>query len=179
MPNPTRGLLIALISVFWFSSCSSVPPPPQAPAEPATIFLVRHAEKAGDADDSPLTEAGQERAQALARVIGEAGVGTIYTTQYARNIQTARPLAEKLGITPVVIPAADVDGLVAHLLDMAPGQAALVVSHTDKLPLIGKALGVKIPEFAHTEFDRLTVLTLGKGYAEARTQRYGNSSPSQ
>lgn len=179
MPNPSRRLLIALMGAFWFSSCASVPPPPPAPAEPATIFLVRHAEKAGEADDSSLTEAGQERAQVLARVLGEAGVGTIYTTQYARNVQTARPVAERLGITPIVIPAADVDGLAAHLLDMAPGQAALVVSHTDKLPLIGKALGVTIPEVAHTEFDRLTVLTLGKGYAQARTLRYGKSSASQ
>ena len=175
MLNHSRRYLIASVAALFLCSCATVPhEPPAVPAEPATIFLVRHAEKAGDADDSPLTEAGQERARALARVLGEAGVGTLYTTQYTRNIQTARPLAEKLGITPVVIPADDVDGLAAHLRDMAPGESALVVSHTDKLPLIGKALGITVPEVAHMEFDRLTVVILGKGYAEARTLRYGN-----
>jgi len=47
-------LLLALVS------CGK--PQPAAPS--TVVLLVRHAEKASDAVDSPLTEAGAERAQA-------------------------------------------------------------------------------------------------------------------
>jgi broad specificity phosphatase PhoE len=144
---------------------------------PSTIYLVRHAEKAGEEGDVPLTEAGAARARELARVLGEAGLRQIYTTQYRRNVDTAKPLAEKLGIAPVVIAADNVDELVERLRTTPPGQAALVVSHTDKLPVIGEKLGVPFPAVAHTEYDRLTVVTLvvteGQAKAEARILRFG------
>lgn len=179
MPTLSRRRFAALLSPLLFGSCARVAPPPPASTAPVTLFLVRHAEKAGEADDSPLTEAGRERARTLARLIGEAGVAAIFTTQYARNIETAKPLAEKLGITPVMIPAANPDDLVARLREIKPGGAALVVSHTDRLPPIGEKLGVRIPEVDHAEFDRLTVVTLWDASAEARILRYGNPSPAQ
>ncbi len=176
MRTPSRRRLFVLLCPLFFWSCASVAPAPPAAEEPATVFLVRHAEKASEANDAPLSETGHERARALARVLGEAGIGTILTTEYARNVETAKPLAQALGITPAVIPAAELDALAARLRALPPGAAALVVSHTDKLPLLGEKLGVRIPEVAHTEFDRLTILTLSKERASARILRYGAPS---
>lgn len=176
MRTPSCRRLFVLLCPLLFWSCASVAPAPSAREEPATVFLVRHAEKAGEANDAPLSEAGHQRARTLARVLGEAGIETIYTTEYTRNIETAKPLAEALRITPAVIPAANLDTLAARLRALPPGSAALVVSHTDRLPLIGQKLGVPIPEVAHTEFDRLTLVTLSKESASARILRYGAPS---
>jgi broad specificity phosphatase PhoE len=171
-----RGLGLAL-GALLLVSCNPAPPPPAPAAAPSTLFLVRHAEKAGEEGDVPLTEAGAARARELARVLGEAGVRQIYTTQYQRNVDTAKPLAEKLGIAPMVIPADNVEELVERLKATPPGEAALVVSHTDKLPMIGEKLGIPFPAVAHTEYDRLTVVTLvvtaGQAKADARILRFG------
>lgn len=174
-----RGLGLALGSLL-LASCNQAPPPPPPVAAPATVYLVRHAEKAGEDGDVPLTEAGAARARELARVLRDAGVRQIYTTQYRRNVDTAKPLAENLGIAPVVIPADNVDELVERLKATSPGAAALVVSHTDKLPLIAEKLGVPFPALAHTEYDRLTVVTLvaslGNVKADARMLRFGQTT---
>lgn len=168
-----RAFAAMLLSLALLSACSTTQLAPQ-PEAPATIMLVRHAEKAGDNGDVPLTPAGAQRAQELARVLGEAGIEAIYTSQYIRNIETARPLAGKLNLTPTVIDADDVEGLVTRLRKTGAGSAALVVGHSDTLPIIAEKLGVRIKALEHTEYDRLVVVTFGDGYAEARMLRFGN-----
>jgi broad specificity phosphatase PhoE len=63
-----------------------------------TIILVRHAEKATDANEAsvPLSEAGRARATRLAQMLATAGVTAIYATETDRARQTAEPLAKAL-----------------------------------------------------------------------------------
>lgn len=68
------------------------------------VLIVRHAEKASDAEDSPLNEAGTQRALALAGVVQDAGVRAIYTTQFKRNYDTAQPLAARTGVAVMEMP---------------------------------------------------------------------------
>lgn len=101
---------------------ASVPGPvtdqrPEA-ADWTTVIIVRHAERDPGADP-PLNAEGQARAQALAAVLADAGVEAIYCTDLIRNRDTARPLANRLGLTPNVIGEdryADTPGVVAELL---------------------------------------------------------------
>ena len=75
--------------------------PATAPAvdPPDTIvFLVRHAEKATEGDDPPLTDVGRARAAELARVLRDAGLQAILSTQFARTGQTARAVADVVGL---------------------------------------------------------------------------------
>jgi bisphosphoglycerate-dependent phosphoglycerate mutase len=66
------------------------------------IFLVRHAETVAPrgTDLRPLSEAGQRRAVLLAKLLKDAGINAIYTSDLERTVKTAEPLAESLRIEP-------------------------------------------------------------------------------
>ena len=132
-------------------------------AQPAkTVILVRHAERAGGMSaDVGISEAGRCRAEALARMLADANVKRIYTSEVARTQQTAGPLATKLHIRPEVVPAKDTEGLVAKLRAGAPDEVVLVVGHSNTVPEIIKALGGgSVPPIGDSEYDLLFVATL-------------------
>jgi broad specificity phosphatase PhoE len=132
-------------------------------AQPAkTVILVRHAERAGGMSaDVGISEAGRCRAEALARMLADANVKRIYTSEVARTQQTAEPLATKLHIRPEVVPAKDTEGLVAKLRAGAPDEVVLVVGHSNTVPEIIKALGGgSVPPIGDSEYDLLFVATL-------------------
>lgn len=109
------------------------------------IFVVRHAEKASSEPDALLSMQGEDRALALARLLRSAGVTHVVHTDRARTRQTVEPLVEQKGLTPIVVPHADVTGLV-HQLKALPRDAVVVVAaHSDTIPNILLGLGVTTP----------------------------------
>jgi len=79
------------------------------------LLLVRHGQSAAYLEgqpfplvdghgDPPLSEQGREQASKVAERLADAGIGAIYVTTLRRTSQTAAPLAERLGLTPVVEP---------------------------------------------------------------------------
>lgn len=115
-----------------------------AGAASPTIYLVRHAERSAISGRAPadtgLSCEGKARAEALARILKDAGITAIYTSEYRRTQETARPLAHSLGIRPEVIPADDLRSLVAKL--RASAGNVLVVGHSNTLPPLLRALGI-------------------------------------
>ena len=67
------------------------------------IVLVRHADPAAGGVDPGLSPAGVHRAGVLAKILAEAGITAIFTSELRRTKETAKPLAHQLGIAPVVI----------------------------------------------------------------------------
>ncbi len=80
---------------------------PAFAAEPGprtVVYVVRHAEKAGEPRRNPgLTRSGAERAAALAAVLAGTELTGIITSQFARTKATAAPVAKATGVEPVVI----------------------------------------------------------------------------
>ena len=118
------------------------------------IVVVRHGEKASAEDNDPeLSVAGQKRADALARVLKDSQITAIFVTEFKRTQQTAAPTAIAADLSPTVLPAGDISGLVAKL--RALNGNALVVGHGDTIPDLMEALGittpVTIPEDDYTE----------------------------
>jgi broad specificity phosphatase PhoE len=126
-----------------------------------TIFLVRHADKISDAPDSPLSEAGHRRAECLAKMLGDADIQQIYTSDLQRTQQTAAPLAQRRKLKPVAIPLAKPDDLI-KAIESEKSVNVLVVWHGGTLPRILQALGApQVPPIAEAEYDRFFILTLG------------------
>lgn len=131
-----------------------------------TVFVVRHAERADQAaggamsaTDPDLSAAGRARAESLAALLKDAGVTTIFVTQYKRTQQTAEPLARALGLTPVAVGSRDLDALAQKV--RAASANVLVVGHSNSVPNLLKALGIETAiEIAETEYDNLFVVTL-------------------
>ena len=155
------------------------------PAQPSTIvLLVRHAEKASDAEDSPLTEAGTQRAQALVRVAESAGVSAIYSTQFRRNRDTARPLSDqlKLAVTELPIPDLQSPGdygktLARTLLEKHAGQTVLVVGHSNTIPLTLEALTGQPAPADHAEYSDLYIVIIPpSGKARYIKAQYGGGA---
>lgn len=132
-----------------------------APNPVTTVILVRHAEKASQEDASPLTPAGTERANELARVLAGVKVDAIYTTQYRRVQDTAAPFAQALGITPLVRNAGGTyaSDLAREIREQRRGQTVLVVGHSNTTVSVMKAFGADMPKIEESEFDNLYVLT--------------------
>ena len=87
----------------------------------------------------------------------------MFVTEYERTVQTARPLASRLGLTPTVNKADDTPGLVARIRALGPSARVLIAGHSDTLPAILAALGYATPvTIAKGEFDNLFVVLPGK-----------------
>lgn len=154
--------------------------PAYAQQQAATVIVVRHAEKAAaPADNPPLTAEGAVRADELARLLRDAGVTAIYSTPYARTLDTARPLAHALGLpiteTPILNRnvAAYGDSVAARV--RREGGVIVVVGHSNTLGVVIKALGgPDIGEVTDPEYDHLFVVTVQDGKpARLVRARYG------
>jgi 2,3-bisphosphoglycerate-dependent phosphoglycerate mutase len=124
------------------------------------IFLVRHAEKATTGGNDPeLSAAGQQRAEALARILKDSEITAIFTTEFKRTQETAAPTAKATQVTPTIVPAKDISGLVEKVRSLQGN--ALIVAHGNTIPDLVKALGiatsVNIPE---NDYSELLVIVL-------------------
>src|ERR1700730_12220180 len=78
----------------------------------AELFIIRHGDAipgpdeiipSGIYDDLPLSRIGREQAQALAERLSKLQFDAMYSSPLKRCLQTAAPLAERLGMTPAIV----------------------------------------------------------------------------
>ena len=103
------------------------------------IFIVRHAEKASSGDKDPdLSVQGQKRADALAHILQDSQITSVFVTEFKRTQRTAAPTATAAHVTPTVLPANDIDALVEKLHALKGN--ALVVGHGNTIPTCSRRL---------------------------------------
>jgi broad specificity phosphatase PhoE len=162
--------LLALVII----SCNRAQP------GPTVVLIVRHAEKATDAEDSPLTDAGTQRAQALVSVAENAGVSAIYTTQFRRNHETAKPLSDRMNVAVTEMPV-DLQNpgdygkrLARDILEKHAGQTVLIVGHSNTVPLIIDALTGRTGSVGDVAYHDLFIVTIPpSGQASLIKAEYG------
>ena len=139
-------------------------------AQPSTVILVRHAERATEPRADPLlTPEGQKRALDLAAALGGANVSSIITTHLQRTQLTAKPLGDAIGQSPIVVRAggpAHADSVAAAVMRRPPGEVVLVVGHSNTVPAIIAALGgPRMPDLCDGQYSNLYVMELKPGSA--------------
>ena len=165
-----RPHLLITALAFVTITCST-----HAFAEPTTVFVVRHAERAAEpVDDPALSPEGKLRAVALADAFAGAKVSAIITTNYRRTKETAEPLAKKLGLQTIEIgvrkneAAAHVPEVVAAIKKLSG--AVLVVGHSNTVGQIITALtGEPMLPLCETSFSHVFVVNpIAKSVAKLR-----------
>jgi phosphohistidine phosphatase SixA len=174
----SRGIRLCMYValVCGFFACNAQEPP--APMT-ASVFVVRRAEKADLSDpDTPLSSAGEARAQALAAVLKDRGVKAVYATEFMRTQQTGRPVAQAAGVEVTVITNADRATLIERARAVPMGSAVLIVGHSNTVPDIVRELsGGTVDGISENEFDNLyEVVFEADGRERLVRSKYGEPS---
>ena len=153
------GLMFIALAAWFVSSLSTT-----------TVILVRHAEKElGTIEDPPLSQVGEQRAQLLARMLGEregpGKIDAIFVSDTRRSQRTAAPLADRLGIAVTTVDAKDIEGLAKKIRHSHRGQRVLVVGHSNTVPetvrLLSGGPAAPMPDDDYSQMYVVTMPTLG------------------
>jgi broad specificity phosphatase PhoE len=148
-----------------------------ASASTTTIIVMRHAEKAMlPAEDPLLSTEGAARAESLVRMFGQAPeefrIQAIFVSEFRRTQDTVRPLANRLGVPVIVVPAADTALVAERARDEYRGGRVLVVGHSNTVPeIVEKLSGHKTPPMSESEYGIVYVVSLPK-FSRASVTRF-------
>lgn len=148
---------------------------------PTTVFVVRHAEQIETTEeDPPLSADGRARAQALAHVLGEAGIDAVVVSDRRRSRQTAAPVVARTGARVVEIAREDVEEIAARIRAGA-GSAVLVVGHSDTVgPIVETLGGGELDPIVSDDYDDLFVVRLEPdGTIVVEHLQYGEPTPAE
>lgn len=134
-----------------------------------TLYLVRHAEKQADGSRDPaLTSAGKHRAQQLAYWLRDKGIKDVWSSQFARTRDTAKPLLSDRGLDLNIYDPGNQEELVRQLLKKR--HTALVVGHSNTIPELARLLcKCHITNMDESEHDRLILALVTNTGVQIRT----------
>ncbi|MGG9962002.1 histidine phosphatase family protein [Ferruginibacter sp. SUN106] len=128
-------------------------------AKTTRIFIVRHADRL---PTDGLKPEGIVRAEELKRVLGNAGIDSIFSTDFVRTTKTVQPIADQLHL-PVILYSNNTL-LLTRILNNSKGKTLLVAGHSDTVPELIQQCGCTppFPVIPDTQFDNLFLVILQK-----------------
>jgi len=163
---------LAATCLLALAACAAIP----ALSPSVTFVVVRHAEKAtDDARDPELSDAGLERAAALAALLQSRDVVATYATGFRRTRDTAAPTAVEHDLSITGYDAqASAETVAARLRRSHDRGTVLVVGHSDTVPGIVSALcGCEVAPIDESDYGNLFEVRIRDGRPpELLHQRY-------
>ncbi len=135
-------------------------------ASTTTVLVMRHAERAAvPGDDPPLAPEGENRALRLAEYFGRApkelSLDCIIVSEFKRTQDTVRPLASRLGVPVITVPADDSERAAERALSEYRGGRVLIVGHSNTVPaLVEELSGQQVPEMSSDEYGIVYVISV-------------------
>jgi broad specificity phosphatase PhoE len=126
-------ILISVMMVTFFPAFYSF----AQENESTTLILLRHAEEDRSKEQIPLTDTGSKRAKDLAWVLQNVKIDAVFSTDTARTISTAKPMAETKGLSPQMYTYKKYEELqpfVDSILKNYRGKTVLISGHSDDVP---------------------------------------------
>lgn len=122
-----------------------------------TLYLVRHSEKVISSEypyDPPLTNCGAKRAKHLSYFLEEISLDAIYSTNFARTEQTAKPTAAAKGLEIQSYSTSDLKEFSSQLVELK--QNALVTGHSNTTGVLaGMLVDQEIGAFEEHIYNRI------------------------
>jgi len=104
-------------------------------------WVVRHAEKESEGSDPHLTEEGEARAEALAKLLADVPLVATYATDYNRTRETCGPTSEAQ-VIDMVDDIEPFEDLALHIIAEHQHEQVLHCGHAWTIPTFMDALGV-------------------------------------
>lgn len=159
-----------LLSLFLAFTVSLITAQNSTKNNTTTYYLVRHAEK--DVSDKTnrdpeLTKIGHARAENLVQVLKEVKFDAVYSTDYNRTRDTAKPLAKANNLEIILYNPRGVD--YEKFKKETIGKTVLIVGHSNTTPyftngLIGEE---KYENLDESIYDNLYIVTLSENAASS------------
>ena len=148
----TNKLIIIICIMFGFQSCQIA-----QKGELFTIYLVRHSEKDLNSEneaDPHLTKCGMQRSESLSRFLEDVKLDAVYSTDYNRTINTAKPTANSKELKIEKYNPRDLVGFSKLLIDAQ--KDVLVVGHSNTTGVLaGLLIGEELGEIDLDIYDRI------------------------
>lgn len=151
MPHKHWFTPLALLAALLLPACATTN---GMAASDSAIYVVRHLHTPEGERDPDLLPEGRRVAILLEERLAGERIAAIYISDFKRTRQTAGPLAERLGLEPILYDPRDTAGLVARV--RAGPLPALIVGHSNTVPDIVAQLGGTRPaDLGHPDFGDL------------------------
>ncbi|WP_375446814.1 histidine phosphatase family protein [uncultured Fibrella sp.] len=146
-----KNYLTWLLLTACLASCSPT----------ATLYIVRHAERANESDTTSLSVEGLRRAEKLSQRLARVHLDTIYVTPYTRTRQTALPTAQSKSLPLTQYPASPVTKLTQRVRTFRH-KSALAVGHSNTVLEIAKELGTtpSLQKIEHGDYANLLIVRM-------------------
>ena len=159
-------ILISILLVCFIGKT-----PASDDAHSYTLYLIRHAEKVQDGNSDPvLTETGKQRSENLADWFSDRQIENIWSSDYKRTRDTAKPIASKLNIDLTIYDPRNLPKLTESL--KTNQKNAIVVGHSNTTPELARLLcNCEIADMDEFEHDRVIVVLISDHETWVETQQ--------
>ncbi|GAA4274678.1 phosphoglycerate mutase family protein [Aquimarina gracilis] len=152
-------LFIFLFSLFGFSQ-------EKIKNQTTTYFFIRHAEKDitdPKKRDPELTEEGKLRAQKWSKILADIKIDLVFSTDYSRTQNTAKPIAESQNLEILSYDPRDLNN--KEFQKKTYGKTSVIVGHSNTTPFFVNKI-VKKEKYTvidEEEYGKLFIVTIKNG----------------
>lgn len=146
-----------------FSHIKSTTPRQESKSNVTQIYILRHAEKTDSTSKDPdLSSAGIKHANYWKKVLQYIEFDRIFTTDYIRNIKTAKIMSEKFKVTPEIYYPMSFE--ILKFIQEVQGQKVLIIGHSNTIPdMVNRLIDEsKYPPMSHKNYNLMYLITINK-----------------